>query len=222
MLRRLLTYLRERVATARHARDGPAASWRRHIWRLLAWPIGALVVLGLGWFLLFQQLAAERRQLEREVDAIEQTVRFVKYDWEARQGDMHLGYADERGLFLDASRLLVSVVDAQGQVLTSTAPTVLSPAAVAYILPRVRTGIPVKFLVDDVPAEGRAGRTRRLLFAWELSDRDGRFAAAVVVAFGRAGVSDHVAARVYRPARSCRSDRSGLFANMSFQIRGVS
>jgi len=201
MFRRLLTYLRERVGAAPNARDGPAAFWKRHTWRLLAWPMGALAVLGLGWFLLFQQLGAERRQLElrtlqdaqtlangyagqieREVDTIEQTARFVKYDWEARQGDMHLGYADEHGLFLDASRLLVSVIDAQGQVLTSTAPTALSPAAVAYILPRVRTGVPVKFYVDDVPIEGRASRTHRLLFAWELSDRDGRFAAAVVVA----------------------------------------
>jgi diguanylate cyclase (GGDEF)-like protein len=196
-----LTYLRARVATARHARAGSSAFWKQHIGRLLAWPLGALVVLGLGWFLLFQQLAAERRQLElktqqdahtlasgyaeqivRAVDTIEQTARFVKYDWETRQGDVHLGYADEHGLFLDASRLHVTLVDAQGLVLTSSAPTTMSPAAVDYILPRVRMGIPVNFFVDEVPIEGRSGPRHRLLFAWELSDRDGRFAAAVVIA----------------------------------------
>ena len=201
MVRKLLTYLRARIATARHARAGGPAFWKQHIGHLLAWPLGALVVLGLGWFVLFQQLGAERRQLElktqqdahrlangyaeqivRAVDTIEQTARFVKYDWEARQGDVHLGYADEHGLFLDASRLLVALVDAQGRVLTSTAPTTMSPAAMAYILPRVRSGRPVNFFVDEVAIEGRGGPRHRLLFAWELSDRDGRFAAAVVVA----------------------------------------
>ena len=201
MVRKLLTYLRARVAAARHARVGGPAFWKRHVGRLLAWPLGALVVLGLGWFVLFQQLDAERRQLElktqqdahmlangyaeqivRALDTIEQTARFIKYDWEARQGDVHLGYADEHGLFLDASRLLVALVDAQGRVLTSTAPTTMSPAAMAYILPRVRSGRPVNFFVDELAIEGRGGPRHRLLFAWELSDRDGRFAAAVVIA----------------------------------------
>jgi diguanylate cyclase (GGDEF)-like protein len=201
MYRRLLAYLRTRVAAARHARDGAPALWRQHLWRLLAWPLGAMVVLGLGWFFLFQRLETERSELElktlqsartlangyagqiqRAVDTIEQTVRFVKYDWETRQGAVHLGYADEHGLFLDASRLLVAIVDGEGRVLTSTAPTTMSPGAVAYILPRVRSGMPVNFFVDEVPVEGRSGRKHRLLFAWELSDHDGRFAAAVVVA----------------------------------------
>ena len=201
MFRRLMAYMRERVAATRHARAGATAFWQQRVWRLLAWPLGAAVVLGLGWFVLFQRLEAERNALElktlqnartlaggyagqirRAVDTIEQTVRFVKYDWEARQGNVHLGYADEHGLFLDASRLLVTIVDGEGRVLTSTAPTTMSPAAIAYILPRVRSGMPVNFFVDEVPVDGRGARRHRLLFAWELSDRDGRFAAAVVVA----------------------------------------
>ena len=64
MYRRLLTYLRARVAAARHARDGAPAFWRRNLWRLLAWPLGAAVVLGLGWLFLFQRLEAERSELE--------------------------------------------------------------------------------------------------------------------------------------------------------------
>ena len=163
--------------------------------------MGALVVLGLGWIVLFQQLEAERRQLEfktlqdaqvladgyaerigREIDTIEQTARFVKYDWESRQGDVHLGYADEQGLLLHSSRLVVALIDAEGRVLTSSAPTTMSPAAAAYILPRVQSGMPVNFFVDNVAIEGRGGPRHRLLFAWALSDRDGKFAAAVVVA----------------------------------------
>lgn len=35
-------------------------------------------------------------------------------------------------------------------------------------------------------------------------------------------VSDHLAPRVRSPPMSCKSDRSGLSANISFQIRGVS
>jgi diguanylate cyclase (GGDEF)-like protein len=201
MFRRLLAYMRERVAAARHARAGAPAFWKQHAWRLLAWPLGAAVVLGLGWFVLFQRLETERGefelktlqnartlangyagQIQRAIDTIEQTVRFVKYDWEARQGNVHLGYADEHGLFLDASRLLVTIVDGEGRVLTSTAPTTMSAGAIAYILPRVRSGMPVDFYADEAPVEGRGGRRHRLLFAWALSDRDGRFAAAVVVA----------------------------------------
>jgi diguanylate cyclase len=163
--------------------------------------MGALFVLGLGWAVLFQQLEADRRQLEfktlqeahtlangyaeqvqREVDVIEQTARFVKYDWESRQGDVHLGYADEHGLMLYSSRLLVALIDAEGRVLTSSAPTTISPAAAAYILPRVQSGMPVNFFVDNAAIAGRSGPRHRLLFAWELSDRDGRFAAAVVIA----------------------------------------
>lgn len=200
MYRRLLTYLHTHLADARDAHAGEPAFWKKHLWRLLAWPIGALLIVGLGWLILFQQLDARRRQLElttlqdaeslargyaeqivRAVDAIDQTARFVKYDWEYRQGDVHLGHADERGLFLHSPRLLVSVIDAQGRVLTSSAPTAISPAAAAYILPRVQRGMTVGFLVDEQPIEGRGSAMRRLLFASELSDLDGRFAAAVVV-----------------------------------------
>jgi diguanylate cyclase (GGDEF)-like protein len=163
--------------------------------------LSALCLVGLGWLLLFQQLEAARRQLEAktlqdvytlatgyaehivgEMDVIEQAARYVKHEWESAHGDMHLGDADERGLVLDSSRLLVSVIDAQGRVLTANAPPTISPGAVAYILSRVRNGGQVDFLVDGVPAAGNDRPRQRLLFAWELSDRDGRFAAAVVVA----------------------------------------
>jgi diguanylate cyclase (GGDEF)-like protein len=217
MYRRLLAYLRARVATARHARAGAPAFWKQLIWRLLAWPVGALCVLGLGWFILFQQLEAERKQLElktlqdartlangyagqirRAVDTIEQTARYVKYDWESRQGDVHLGYADEHGLFLDSSRLLVSLIDAQGRVLTSSAPTTISPAAAAYILSRVQSGIAVDFFVDESPVDGRGWPGGRLRFARELSDRDGRFAAAVVVTVDPAYFTTGDAEAVFR------------------------
>jgi diguanylate cyclase (GGDEF)-like protein len=217
MIRNLLTYLRARIAAARHARTGGPAFWQQHLWRLLAWPIGALVMLGLAWLILFQQLHDERKQLElrmlqdartlangyaqqilREVDTVEQTARYVKYDWESRQGDVHLGFADEHGLFVDGTRMLVSVVDAQGRVLTSTAPTTLSPAAAASILPRVQRGIPVNFFVDEVPIDSRSGSRHRLLFAWELSDRDGRFADAVVVAVDPAYFTMSDAEAVFR------------------------
>lgn len=201
MYRRLLAYVRAPTVSARGARAGTRAFWKQHRWRLLAWPAGALLVLGLGWLVLLQQLEAKRRQVElkalqdaqtlasgyaeqveRAVDALEQTARFVEYDWESRQGQVHLGEATERGLFLDSSRLLVSLISAQGRVLTSSAPTTISPAAAAYILPRLQRGMRVVFFVDELPIEGRSGAVRRLLFAWELSDRDGKFAAATVIA----------------------------------------
>jgi len=217
MIRNLLTYLRGRIAAARHASTGGPAFWKQHLWRLLAWPIGALIMLGLAWLILFQQLHAERKQLElrtlqdartlasgyaeqiqREIDTVEQTARYVKYDWESRQGDVHLGFADEHGLFVDGTRMLVSVVAADGRVLTSTAPTTLSPAAAAYVLPRVQHGFPVNFFVDEVPVDGRGGPRHRLLFAWELSDRDGKFAAAVVVAVDPAYFTMSDAEAVFR------------------------
>ena len=157
MYRRLLTYVQTQRARRREPEVREAAFWRQHLGRLLAWPAGALFLLGLGWLILFQQLEAKRRQLElqtlqdaqtlaagyaeqvvRSMDTIEQTARFVKFEWESRQGEVHLGDADERGLLLHASRLLVYLVDAQGRVLTSSAPTVMSPAAAADILPRLQ------------------------------------------------------------------------------------
>jgi len=174
MYRRLLTYLRTRVAAERSELELRTLQNAR--------------TLANGY----------AGQIQRAVDTIEQTVRFVKYDWEARQGALHLGYADEHGLFLDASRLLVAIVDGEGRVLTSTAPTGLSPPAVAYILPRVRSGMPVAFFVDEVPAEGRNGRKHRLLFSWELSDSDGRFAAAVVVAVDPAYFTTGEADAIFR------------------------
>ena len=201
MYRRLLTYVQTQRERRREPEVREAAFWRQHLGRLLAWPAGALFLLGLGWLILFQQLEAKRRQLElqtlqdaqtlaagyaeqvvRSMDTIEQTARFVKFEWESRQGEVHLGDADERGLLLHASRLLVYLVDAQGRVLTSSAPTVMSPAAAADILPRLQRGTTVNFFVDELPLEGRSGAMRRLLFASELSDRDGKFAAAVLVA----------------------------------------
>jgi diguanylate cyclase (GGDEF)-like protein len=90
------------------------------------------------------------------------------------------------------------VIDAQGRVLTSSAPTTLSPAATASILPRVQSGVPVNFLVDEAPAEGRSSLRHRLLFAWGLSDRDGRFLAAVVVAVDPAYFTTGDGATIFR------------------------
>ena len=64
MYRRLLTYLQTQRARRREPEVREAAFWRQHLGRLLAWPVGALFLLGLGWLILFQQLEAKRRQLE--------------------------------------------------------------------------------------------------------------------------------------------------------------
>lgn len=104
MYRRLSTWLRSRIAAVCGARTGSSVSWTRHLWQLLAWPAGALLVLGLGWLVLFQQLEGRRQQLELKalqdaqtlangyaeqvkaaVDVLEQSARFVEYDWESRQ-----------------------------------------------------------------------------------------------------------------------------------------
>jgi diguanylate cyclase (GGDEF)-like protein len=173
---------------------------RGSIWRLLAWPVGALVVSGGGWYLLLAELEGQRRgvledafheaaaladgyaeQTVRSIDTIEQAARIVIYKWENSDGKVHLGYADEQGLFLHPMRLQVAVINERGNVVTSTAPTALPADAISDLLAHVRGGLPVNFHSTQVQTDASNPVRHRLLFAWPLTDRDGKFSAAATV-----------------------------------------
>jgi diguanylate cyclase len=191
--------------------------WRDNMWRLLAWPGFAIVAAVLGWGVLLSHLAAERQSVELDVlsnaqtlaagyaeqalgqvDTIEQAARFVKYQWQASGGTVHLGFADENGLFVHSARLVAFIIDPQGRVITASAPTAISAAASSRIVTNVGRGATVNFLLDQVQIQGRRLPTRRLLFAWDLTDRNGKFEAALVIGVDPAAFTAGYGDAVYK------------------------
>ncbi|WP_158598037.1 EAL domain-containing protein [Noviherbaspirillum saxi] len=106
---------------------------------IFAWMGGAAVIGVLGWILLFHTLnkqiadidvatrvhvAAMSRgyaeQLARMLEAVDQTILHVRYEWNLTSGKLRLDMIPDEGLFPPASLFFVAVIDRHGDVLTST------------------------------------------------------------------------------------------------------
>jgi diguanylate cyclase (GGDEF)-like protein len=200
MHRKILGRLRSSISGWRNRWASAPEFWKAKLWHILAWPLLAIVVAVIGWHFLFMWLASERveqeqralydaqaladgyaRQVVLAVGMVEQAARIVQYQWQVTGGKVHLGYEDEQGLFEYPSRLVVAVIDGQGKLVTSTAAHALGPRAASAVLARVSLGLPVNFLLEELQP-GDPASAHRLLFSRELTDQDGRFAGAVVVA----------------------------------------
>ncbi|MGZ5200912.1 MAG: bifunctional diguanylate cyclase/phosphodiesterase [Telluria sp.] len=216
MENRLVVAARAGAHALRRASAALLQFLKEHRWRLLAGPLVVLVGCLLAWGILLSELGNKRRAIEAEalhdarawsaayadqimlgVEGVEQAARYVQYEWAITEGKLHLGYADEDGLFLHRLQLLACVVDPQGRVTTATRPAPVSAQAIRTVLERTRNGVPVYFMPDQISVNGEP--VHRLLFAWPLTDKDGSFAAAVVIAVDPAFFTRGYNQAIYKP-----------------------
>ncbi|RJG06062.1 EAL domain-containing protein [Noviherbaspirillum cavernae] len=111
---------------------------------LFAWPLGALLVGLIGWQLLLSSLDEQRieretvvlheaeilsrtyaDQLVRTLEAVDQILLHVKYEWELSGGKLRLEDISKRGLFPPSYLFNVYILDRNGKVLTTTIPDAL-------------------------------------------------------------------------------------------------
>jgi diguanylate cyclase (GGDEF)-like protein len=133
------------VKAISHAMSGVAATRKRfHFLRgnlrvLIAWPVLALVLSGVGWAALLLTLNEDRRDIEnfalkqaaalsrsyadhlaRAVETVDQIILHVKYEWNLTNGHLALETINEEGLFPPSSVFNVGIIDRNGTLITST------------------------------------------------------------------------------------------------------
>jgi diguanylate cyclase (GGDEF)-like protein len=106
---------------------------------VLIWPVTALIVAAIGWFLLLSWLDRERNATDQAaivqtatqarmyaenltgiLEAIDQIALFVMQGWELSDGMLHLEDLARRGLLPESSQFHVAIFDRQGSLLTGT------------------------------------------------------------------------------------------------------
>lgn len=115
---------------------------RKKIGILLFWPIKFLILSLIGWYFLFEHLDQEKSEAEtaalreaetlsrayaqhlyRALEAVDQITLYVKKGWELTDGDFGLEEMGNSGLFTRKAGFYVSIIDANGNLLTSTIPS---------------------------------------------------------------------------------------------------
>ena len=159
-------------------------------------PLIALVLLGVIWGTTWHVISVERAtamrgaasstlehadtyeaQVVRALREIDQTLKFIKYAYEADGGRIDLSRLKQDGLLLPDPYFVVSITDEKGRVVATSHPS--GPRDVGgrdfFQSLRERDSISISkpMLTEDVDA--------KLHFARRLTGRDGRFAGGVLV-----------------------------------------
>jgi diguanylate cyclase (GGDEF)-like protein/PAS domain S-box-containing protein len=181
--------------------NAPPAPSRRALSRIaeprVLFPVIALLFLAVIWGMTWSLVRAERNaaqaaaaistgeladtyeaQVLRAMREIDQTLRFVKYAYEGNGGRLDLAALKAKGLLLPDLLFIVTIADADGNVLASTRPLRTPNIAGHDYFESLR--------VSDGMSMGRALRSEldrewTLRFSRALRAADGKFAGAVVV-----------------------------------------
>lgn len=172
---------------------------------VLVWPILALVLAAVGWFLLLDRLDAERRgaqeelrrdalmlargyagQIERTIHGMDQILLHVRYEWEVTGGELRLDEAKDRGLFPSSEHYNVAIIGRDGTVQTNTLGRrpARSAADRQYFTTHQQTLD--DFLYIGMPALGRGSGKSVIHLSRKLQPNAGLFAGVI-----RASVSPH-------------------------------
>ncbi len=125
--------------------------------------------------------SALEQQTLRAIRQVDQTTRFVKYEYEHRRGEFDLHRTLSEGIVADRFMVLVSLADANGDVFATTLPD----AARVNIADREHFRVHLQSASDGLfishPVFGRVSRKWVLQFTRRLNRPDGSFAGVVVV-----------------------------------------
>ena len=169
-------------------------------WRSYApWLIAGLLICALSWGVLLSALENERRRAERDgigeaatlsrgyagqvartLDAVDQSLLHVRYEWGLSKGTLELEKMVEQGLFPPSTTSYLAIADREGNVRTSTIPTPgLNLKDRAYFRAQMASRDDTLFI--DKPTIGRASKRKVLQFSREILDANGDFDGVVVM-----------------------------------------
>ncbi len=169
---------------------------------LIAWPIGALILSVIGWSILFSVLNDEKQEIDsatlkeaanlsktysdhlsQTLEAIDQIILHVRYEWEITEGRLQLETIKEKGLFISNSIFRVSILDRNGQILTHTYKTTFAREGNSTERPYflAHKNITKDFLYIDASIFEHSTKTNRIRFSRRLLHPDGVFNGIVLV-----------------------------------------
>lgn len=172
--------------------------------QVIVWPIAALALGIIGWTTLLTTLEEDKRDIEnaslkeaaalsrsyadhltRVLEAVDQVILHVRYEWKLTQGRLHLDTAEARGLFSPPSVFRVAVIDRNGFIATSTFADLRDPGHRRSLTDReyfrVHRDAGNDFLYIAPPFVGPISGENRIRFSRRLSDRNGKFDGIVLV-----------------------------------------
>ncbi|VVD68792.1 bifunctional diguanylate cyclase/phosphodiesterase [Pandoraea anhela] len=179
------------------ARRGRWATSYRSIVAIL---IFGLLILVLLWTAVLWRISIEYRAILRDTAAsaatvstaleqqtlrairqVDQITRFVKYEYERRRSDFDLKQTLADGIVSERFMVLVSVVDAKGNIVAATMPASAGVNIADREHFRVHLDDESDGLFISHPVFGRLSRKWVLQFSRRLNNPDGTFAGVVVV-----------------------------------------
>lgn len=155
----------------------------------MAWPLGACVIAAAGWSLLYASLGQDRQDAEadalntaqilargyavnlaRTVEAVDQTLIHVRFEWQLSRGTLALEKIDRKQFFFPSTVANVIIVNRDGNVMTSTLMQGGSRADRPYFLEQKESGR--DSLIISAPIRGRVTGANIVPFTRPLLDKD--------------------------------------------------
>jgi diguanylate cyclase (GGDEF)-like protein len=193
-----MIYPAQRIASFLKAEPTGHDKKMRWTW-IMAWPLGACVVAAAAWGLLYVSLEQDRQdaeadalntaqavarsyaaQLARTMEAVDQTLIHVRFEWQLSRGTLALEKIDRRQFFFPSTVANVIIVNRDGKVLTTTLSQRGSRAERSYFLEQKESGRDSLFI--STPLTGRVTLANIIPFTRPLFDQDGNFDGTVETA----------------------------------------
>jgi diguanylate cyclase (GGDEF)-like protein len=180
-------------------------------WRIYGpWLIAGLLIWGISWGVLLAGLDSDRRkavsdgiadaatlsrgyadQVARTMDALDQILLHVRFEWELSNEALKLDSMAEKGLFPPATTSYLAITDREGSVRTSTLPATGKANLKDRPYFTVQLAATDDNLFIDKPTIGRASKRKVLQISRRLLDRNGDFDGVIVMSVTPAYFTAH-------------------------------
>lgn len=180
-------------------------------WRIYGpWLIAGVVIWAISWGVLLAALDSDRRKIERAgiadaailsrgyadqvartMDALDQNLLHVRYEWTLANGALKLDAMAQEGLFPPPTTSYVAITDRDGNVRTSTisGPGKLKLKDRPYFAAQMASSDDNLFI--DKPTIGRVSKRKVLQFSRRLLDANGDFDGVVFMSVTPAYFTEH-------------------------------
>lgn len=180
-------------------------------WRIYGpWLIAGLLICGISWGVLLATLESDRRkantdgiagaatlsrvyadQVARTMDALDQSLLHVRYEWALAKGALSLDTMVNEGLFPPQTTSYVAITDREGNIRTSTLAATggLSLKDRPYFAAQMAATGDNLFI--DKPTIGRVSKRHVLQFSRPILDFNGGFNGVVVLSVNPAYFTEH-------------------------------
>ncbi|MDP3669019.1 MAG: EAL domain-containing protein [Telluria sp.] len=167
----------------------------------VVWPLAALLICGISWSVLLAGLDRDRREAERDgiakavilsrgyadqvartMDAVDQSLLHVRYEWELSKGTLQLETMGEKGLFPPSKLSYAAITDRDGNVRTGTLPDAGKTNSKDRPYFRAQITSAGDQLFIGHPTIGKASRRNVLQFSRRLVNASGEFDGVVFIA----------------------------------------